>query len=333
MKIEDILNKRYATRSMSDKDFETNLQTFADQLTSVDYKPSYEEPALHKDWKALCKFNCSGMKTINSTSRIGMKLCEHFFPNFWDIKSKKHGSFNDKWQDTELLKKVLIWNRKCHSTPYLSELKRGIYFCSGMTKSTMYRPQLAKCVTYGAKTVFDPCAGWGGRLLGSVANGAKYYAFEPNTKTFDNLNRMVDFLDIRDHVQLINDDVLNIKEYDLPPMDICITSPPYFDLEIYTDEETQSINNTKTYSDWVDNFLAPTINNCIELLTDSGVSCWNVAKCGKDDMWEDTIRVHNENNFYQTDEFIISSSRRQANQNSSKNQKSTDKTIVFSRPA
>lgn len=331
MKIEDILNKRYSTRNLSDKDFEDSLQVLADQLANIDYRPSYDDSVLQKDWKALCKFNCDGLKTINSTSRIGMKLCEHFFPNFWDIKSKKHGSFDDKWKDTDLLKKILVWNRKCHSTPYLSELKRGIYFCSGMTKSTMYRPQLAKCITSGAKNIFDPCAGWGGRLLGSVANGAKYYAFEPNTKTFENLNRMVDFLSIRNNVFLINDDVLNIKKYDLPKMDVCLTSPPYFDLEIYTDEDTQSITNTKTYGSWVKSFLEPTIINCIELLVDSGISCWNVAKCGKDDMWDDTIRIHNENNFTQTDEFIVSSSRRQANQNSTKNQKSLDKTVVFSR--
>ena len=29
--------------------------------------------------------------------------------------------------------------------------------------------------------------------------------------------------------------------------DVCLTSPPYFDLEVYSHEETQSINNYKTY--------------------------------------------------------------------------------------
>ena len=38
------------------------------------------------------------------------------------------------------------WNRKSHSTPYLSEIKRGIYFNFGLPKSTMYRPQMAKMI-------------------------------------------------------------------------------------------------------------------------------------------------------------------------------------------
>ena len=52
--------------------------------------------------------------------------------------------------------------------------------------------------------LFDPCAGWGGRLLGTVAAGWKYIGCEPNVDTYNNLMRMVTFLNIEDKVTLYN---------------------------------------------------------------------------------------------------------------------------------
>jgi hypothetical protein len=172
-------------------------------LEQVSFIPHYTNQQLYDDWLKLKKWHTTE-ESINSTSRVGMKLCEHFFPNFYDIADNKGNSFNTMWKKDNLIK-ILRWNRKSHSTPYLSELKRGIYFCCGMTKSTMYRPQMSKmlCDHYSPKIVLDPCMGWGGRLLGAVASGAHYIGFDPNTETFKNLTRMVEFLGIQDKVTLI----------------------------------------------------------------------------------------------------------------------------------
>ena len=330
IQIRDILNKRYSTRNLSDEDFYDNLDSLALQLSTVDYKPCHDEKSLKKDWDNLCRFD-SSEKYLSSTSRIGMKICEHFFPNFYDIQTSKGFSFSKAWQDIDLLKKVLVWNRKSHSTPYLSELKRGIYFCSGSTKSTMYRPQMSKMITQGCKTVFDPCAGWGGRMIGAVANKCKYYAFEPNTKTYENLERVIAFLGIEKYTHIINDSALNFYKYDIPKTEICLTSPPYFDLEIYSDEETQSINKVATYESWVKVFLNPLIEICINNLEHNGRSCWNVANIGKYKMWDDINYAHAVNNCEYNGEYNIMSSARQVNQNLNKNKKNTDKTIVYSR--
>jgi len=328
--IEDILNKRYSTRSLSDEEFYNNIDSLASQLSNVDYKPYYDEKSLRKDWYNLCKFN-SDDNYISSTSRIGMKICEHFFPNFYDIQTTKGFSFSKAWQDIDLLKKILVWNRKSHSTPYLSELKRGIYFCSGSTKSTMYRPQISKIITRGCKTVFDPCAGWAGRMIGAVANKCKYYAFEPNTKTYENLQKVITFLGIEKYTHIINDSALNFHKYDIPKTEICLTSPPYFNLEIYSDEETQSIANTNTYEDWIKTFLNPLIKICIKNLDHNGRSCWNVANIGKYKMWDDINHEHMINNYEYKCDYNIVSSARQVNQNLNGNRKSIDKTVVYSR--
>lgn len=327
--LKDILNKRYSTRSLSDIDFEIAVPNLAKELEQASYYHNYTIDQLNTDWKNLCKWKTTD-NSISSTSRLGMKLCEHYNPNFYDIESATGTSFKSLWT-ADNLEKILRWNRKSHSTPYMSELKRGIYFCCGLTKNTMYRPQMMKlaCMKYKPDVVLDPCAGWGGRLLGAVSYGAQYIAFEPNTVTYKNLQDMVNFLGIQNKVRLICDDARNMNQYNLPKVDLVLTSPPYFDLEVYTHEPTQSITTTPTYQDWADGFLREIIKLGIEHLNTNGVSCWNVGKVRNRDMNDDVLKYHNEFGYDKVETLEVISSKRQSNQNTKKNQKSSDSTIVY----
>lgn len=324
--IENFLNQKNSLRNLSDDEFERLLPFLAEELSQVDYQAQYTDEELNKDWKNLISWK-SNISSINSTSRIGMKLCEHFFPNFYDIEDSKGNSFDSLWSNVELLEKVLRWNRKSHSTPYLSELRRGIYFCGKLCKSTMYRPQMAKMVTLGSKIVLDPCAGWGGRMLGSVSNGCEYIAFEPNTETYQGLVELSEFLGITHMVKLYNKDALLMDEYVVDAVDCVITSPPYFNLEVYSHESTQSLNNRKTYEEWDSEFLTPLIHSCLKRL--KGKSCWNVAKVGKNDMWDSVDKAHADFGYIPTSLFENKSSARQVNQSQTKNKKSVDRTVVY----
>jgi 16S rRNA G966 N2-methylase RsmD len=265
--IKDFINIRHSTKKLSDNEFEQILPELASQLENVNYVTEYTAEKLKIDWENLCNWTSSD-DYINSTSRVGMKLCEQYFHNFYDIENNKGKSFSNLWNKKNL-EKILRWNRKSHSTPYLSELKRGIYFCCGMTKSTMFRPQMAKllCIKYQPKIVLDPCAGWGGRMLGVVASGAEYIAFEPNTKTYNNLVKLSEFLEIKDRVRLICDDALKMNDYLLPKVDMILTSPPYFDLEVYSDLPNDA-SNQKEYSDFLQ-ILDDAFSNAIKCLKDN----------------------------------------------------------------
>lgn len=299
---------------------------FAEELSKVDYHYDYPEDKLKKAWKNLKEYNNKSFYTA-SQCRKGMELCEFFFPNFFEIKNKKGEKFTDYWNAKDL-QKVIRWNRSSHSTPYLSEFRRGIYFCYGLTKNTMFRPHLAKmiCDYYKPQTVLDPCCGWGGRMLGTVASGSKYIGFEPCTETYENLMKLVEFLDIADSVEIHNEIAENIPNYDIFA-DLVLTSPPYYDLEIYSDENTQSYIKFNTYDDWVKGWLSPVIVNCLNKLNDNGVSCWNVAP----NMRDDVNNIHFANRWGYNCDFGLHSSARQANQNALKDKKTTDMTICYKR--
>ena len=326
--IHKFLNIRNSLRDLSDEEFEVLLPDLAKELATVSFYTEYTDRQLFTDWVKLNSWNAH-VKTMASTQRLGMKLCEHFFPNFYDVADNKGNSFTSLWTPTNL-EKVLRWNRKSHSTPYLSELKRGIYFNFGLPKSTMYRPQMAKMVVenLGAKQVLDPCAGWGGRLLGCLAAEVEMYtAFEPNTETYENLQRLVKFLKVERRVRLIKDSALNIPQYAISNIDLIITSPPYFDLEVYTKEDTQSITGCDTYKEWVSRFLTPLIKLSSSTLVEGGWSCWNVHNIGKMKMIEDVANSHEPNSTVRT--FSVSSSKRQMNTVASKRSKNFDATVCY----
>jgi 16S rRNA G966 N2-methylase RsmD len=327
--IYDFLNVRYSTRNLSDEEFENLLPTLAEELVGVDFKISYTEQQLKKDWEELKKFVCENDST-NSTTRVGMKLCEHFFSNFYKIKNSKGESFESSWNKDTLIK-VLRWNRKSHSTPYLSEIKRGIYFCTGLTKNTMFRPHLAKTIVsnFPGQAVLDPCAGWGGRMLGTVSTGKKYIAFEPNTQTYNNLLNLAEFLNIKDKVEIYNIGAEHMNDFIKEKVDMILTSPPYFNLEIYSAEKTQSENQHSSYEQWRDVWLADVIKKAISHLNDFGVSCWNVHSIGKMKMIEDVAKIHNDLAFKKEKEFSLNSSKRQAIQSETKKDKNSDVTICY----
>lgn len=327
--IYDFLNVRNSLRKLSDEEFQDKVEQLAEELVQVDYKTKYSEEQLKKDWDALKNYKIESDNT-SSTVRVGMKFCEHFFPNFYNIKNSKGVSFASSWNKENLVK-ILKWNRKSHSTPYMSEIKRGIYFCTGLTKNTMFRPHLAKTVVsyFPGDTVLDPCAGWGGRMLGTLAAGKKYIGFEPNVETYQGLKNIAHF--IGEKPKLHNTGAENIYKNVPTLVDIVLTSPPYFNLEVYCDSPNQSENMYKTYEEWRDKWLAEVIYQATDCLTETGVSCWNVHDVGKMNMIGDVKNIHNKYRMSPVKTFSLTSSKRQANQTVSKNEKNSDITICYRR--
>jgi hypothetical protein len=171
-----------------------------------------------------------------------------------------------------------------HSTPYVSELRRMLTMTGGLGNVTKYGAATTKAIVqyFGAKRILDPCIGWGGRMLGTLAaaDDTYYVGCEPDPATFKALNDiMADTLLIKEKHRTIlfphtiEDSLLEIQA--MPKFDMILTSPPYFNLELYTAGE-QSAAKFPTWDDWVSKWLKPTIMGCLATLTPTGTSCWSV---------------------------------------------------------
>ena len=75
-------------------------------------------------------------------------------------------------------------------------------------------------------------------------------------------------------------------------IDLCFTSPPYFDWEKYSDEETQSYKKYPAVQDWIDGFLWHTIDKCHYGLKAGGILAMNVADTKRiKNFEEETVRI------------------------------------------
>ena len=331
----DILNKKHALTRLTDAEFEAMLPQLAAELAAHGVlRESYTDADIQKDWTLLQKKDTTAsVFNISATEVAGMKVLRKHMRHFHAVRNYKGHSVESLWTQP-CLEKALRFNRAQHSTPYASEIIRSLSFANGLGKVTMYRPLMAKkVVSYLANKdklkevrVLDVCAGWGGRMIGakSAEGGAlhsvlnvHYTGIDPCAKTYEALRAIRDELGLT-NVTLIHKpaEVALQQEQELGTYDIALTSPPYYNLELYSDEPSQSVRTATIvagYQAWLDTFLKPVIQGVIRL----GVkySCWSVKNFKTDkkyDLLDDVIRIHGEHGWRLLDGvvFTMSNSRR-----------------------
>jgi len=329
------LNKKNVLRDLSDAAFEEKVGTIAIELfeNGFIYDDSTTEEII-KDWKSLCKKEVSVEEcNVPATCTTGMKAIRKNMPHFYAVKNYKGVDLVSLWTP-ENLEKALRFNRQYHSTPYVSEIIRSISFTNGLGKITIYRPVLAKTIVnyFNARSVLDVCVGWGGRMLGakSVDPDVCYTGFEPCLKTYNGLCKIRDVLHL-ENIRLFNTPA-EIGLLNIPPdekFDLALTSPPYYNLELYSDEESQSVKANGTYDQWLSEFIKPVIEN---LVTRVKYSCWSVKNFKTDkkyNLYDDIVKIHNDLGWRQLDVVFSMKNSKRPGATGSSIKTSEENTYVF----
>jgi len=169
---------------------------------------------------------------------------------------------------------------------------------------TAFRPELVTgfIKLYGAKSVLDISAGWGDRLLGCLAAGVRYVGVDPNTRLHPGYRRMIDmFAQDKSKYTL---ECAPFQTATLPDetFDMVFTSPPYFDVERYSDEETQSINEFTSVDEWYTGFLIPSLSKAWAKLNPGGHMVLHINNTpGKPDY---VIRMRDEVNTFPNAKYL-----------------------------
>ena len=256
-------------------DYHTLVQRFASELVEnpdVLLKDEYPLEERVADWNALVKKDTT---TFDSRSRIGHKLLDHHMPHFWNVTNSKGKSVTSMMTHDNLVK-ALILNTQMHSTPYKSEIRRTLVMSGGLASVTKYRAGMSKFLVkrYSATSVLDPCIGWGGRMIGSLAAGATYTGCEPDPNTFRGLRGIL--TDIQKAATLYNGPAETyVPTLPTGSVDMILTSPPYYTLELYTAGD-QSVKDHMSWETWVSTWLRPLVTECLRCLKPNGKSCWSV---------------------------------------------------------
>jgi 16S rRNA G966 N2-methylase RsmD len=126
---------------------------------------------------------------------------------------------------------------------------------------SQFRPSVAKIIydVFNAKIVLDFSSGWGDRLAGFYCSNAKeYYGVDPNTRVYNTYKDQIELysrLTEGKTSKIINKPAEDIDYDSLPEVDLVFTSPPYFDVERYSEQDTQSWIRYSNLESWKNDFL------------------------------------------------------------------------------
>lgn len=282
--------------------------------------PHYDVPN-HKrlqQFKSLQKFD---EKTLIKDGKIdqtmhGLSLAWTYFPHWVDVicGSSKLSPI-EYWNDDDKLKEIIrkTWNwqiKHGNGSFTLNRLRQNFKIYGGNQSVSNFRPSAAKYIynTYGnGGVVWDMSCGWGGRMLGFLSSECKkYIGTEPSTKTFNGLERLNNDINLAGKDVELHKLGSEVFKPEKESLDLCFTSPPYFDTEKYSDEETQSYKKYPSEETWINGFLKDTISNCYYGLKVGGKMILNIANTTKyKTIQSDTIKLSKEVGFNHIDTIYL----------------------------
>lgn len=128
--------------------------------------------------------------------------------------------------------------------------------------------------------ILDPCAGWGGRMIGASVVSDHYDGCEPATKTHAGLELLAEHLsDLTDgrFKARVRRKPFEDARFKAGSYDLALTSPPYYDTEMYSKETTQSSVRYTSFEDWLAGFYFPFIDRTLAALKPGAPFILNVG--------------------------------------------------------
>ena len=218
----------------------------------------------------------------NKRSFCGNKIVYEYFLEAMMKTRYKGGKTAQEIYEANPIK---VWERVCKIDRRKNQEPNGTDVFELNRAITFFKPSIAKhlCERFQAKAVLDPCAGWGGRMLGCVSAGCDYLGYDTNPDLVPCYKRMID--DLRGHWKWVSSCKGQMNWYsclEYPSFtdnygcpyeyDLVITSPPYENLEVY-----EGMNVFENDEDYYVNFLIPMIDKCRRWIATDGNVCINIS--------------------------------------------------------
>ncbi len=194
----------------------------------------------------------------------GLNFVNFFMPHMWETKCHSFTTPMDAFLNDEMFMKAI--NKRILFGSNMSDagMRKALSWVSGTHRVSNFRPTIAKWVYdnfSGDGNVLDFSCGYGGRLFGALSSKKvkSYTGTDPCTKTYNSLleinKRIIVYKNVKLYNKAFEDLELENNVYDLS-----FSSPPYFNTEEYSYEDTQSFIRYKTKNEWREGFLEKIIS-------------------------------------------------------------------------
>jgi len=165
------------------------------------------------------------------------------------------------------------------------------YICS------QFKPNVAKIIydMFEAETILDFSMGWGDRLAGFYASehGKHYVGLDPRKENHPIYKEQSEFyqkhLGFFEHDRKCDFHCSPAEDFDFDPLheyfDLVFTSPPYFSVERYSYDDTQSWVRYKDIDDWNEGFLHSTLGKLWNSVKKGGYVLINISDVYSNAKW------------------------------------------------
>lgn len=120
----------------------------------------------------------------------------------------------------------------------------GLYMGYTSFNSALMRQVIEK---YNVKSVYDPCAGWGERMMTCGKLGVSYEGCDINSELFEGYAKLAELIDGFKPVLHNNDSANQLVTGDA---DAIITCPPYKGIEVYSDNGAENLSDEEFAAWW-----------------------------------------------------------------------------------
>jgi hypothetical protein len=140
--------------------------------------------------------------------------------------------------------------------------------------ASQFRPTAAKAVykLFNATNIYDPCGGWGDRMVAAMSSNIPYHCRDVNPLVLAGYASM----------QYMYGGNVSF-EYEQSELsapdgtyDLVFTSPPYWKVEKYQGD-LSSFKKYPKFEDWLENFLFAMLDNCLSVLRPNGHMVINIS--------------------------------------------------------
>ena len=219
------------------------------------------------------------LKQITNESRIGNKFVDYFtFVERLETISKKGMSYFEFIKDKEYIKRTYIQNLiKLNDKGQDRYILLYTVFRLHCGFIGIFKPFTALEIysRFKPTSVLDMTMGWGGRLVGACAsNVPSYIGIDSNKSLKQPYTKMVKLLKkmgTTTKIKLMFKDALTV-DYSKLDYDFVLTSPPYYNIELYTG------TNHKTEEEWETTFYIPLFTKTFKHLKRGGYYVLNIPQ-------------------------------------------------------
>jgi hypothetical protein len=230
-------------------------------------------------------------QTIQVGNNGGLTLGRFWFENMQDARWNDNDTVSMRARfnhDAKLRRaiKLCYQHRDEGANSVLPKnLRRALELVNGGTIQN-FKPMNARAVwEYICPTLFgnvlDFSSGYGGRMLGAMTSRMRYNytGIDPNTKTYQGLVALGELLTESGQGSGYAMHCVPSEEFepDAGYYQAAFSSPPYFNLETYSDEPTQCMNRCNNLDAWFELYVEPTLTMVHRALDDDAVYAVNIA--------------------------------------------------------